>query len=71
MSKFKKVDVEKVVAITAKIPWGDVMKLVGKLMSYSRGGINKEEATDLAKDLIKLAAEINGQVISCEGKKDV
>ena len=70
MSKFKKVDVEKVVAITAKIPWGEVMKLVGKLMSYSRGGINKEEATDLAKDLIKLAAEITGQVKSCEGKKD-
>ena len=71
MAKLKKIDVEKVVAITAKIPWSDLMRLVGKLMTYSRGGINKEEATDLAKDLIKLAAEITGQVKSCEGKKDV
>lgn len=70
MSKFKKVDVEKVVAITAKIPWSDVMRLVGKLMAYCRGGINKDEAKDLAKDLVKLAAEITGQVKSCEGKKD-
>ena len=66
----KKIDVEKVVAITAKIQCGEVVKLVGKLMAYCRGGISKEEAKDLAKDLVKLAAEITGQVKSCEGKKD-
>ena len=63
----KKVDVEKVTKIVAELPWSDIAKLTMKLVAYSRGGITKEEALELSKDLIKLASELTGQAEKCEG----
>ncbi len=63
----KKVDVEKVSKVVAQLPWGDIVKLTSKLVLYARGGITKEEALELSKDLIALASELTGQAEKCEG----
>ena len=60
MSK-KKLSVEKVEKVIAEIPWSDIVKITGKLVSYSRGGITREEAKDLAKDLLSLANKLTDQ----------
>jgi hypothetical protein len=44
--------------IVTQIPWTKVMALVAKIIKFSKGGISKEEAADLAEDLLLLAADL-------------
>jgi hypothetical protein len=44
--------------VIAQIPWASVMALIAKLIRYSKGGIDKQEAADLAEDLLLLAAHL-------------
>jgi hypothetical protein len=44
---------EKVVTM---IPWTKVMQLIAKLIKFGKGGISKDEAAELAEDLLLLAA---------------
>ncbi len=44
--------------IIATLPWPSIMGLVAKLIRYSKGGIDKQEAADLAEDLLLLAAHL-------------
>lgn len=41
-----------------KIPVGDILRLVGKIIRYSKGGFTPEERRDLVGDLLELAARI-------------
>jgi len=41
-----------------KIPVGDILRLVGKMIRYSKGGFTPEERRDLVGDLLELAARI-------------
>ena len=50
--------------IIATLPWSRIMALVAKLIRYAKGGIDKQEAADLAEDLLLLAAHL------IEAKKD-
>lgn len=44
--------------IIAQLPWSNIMSLISKLVRYGKGGIDKEEAADLAGDLLLLAAHL-------------
>jgi len=44
--------------VVAQLPWARIMALVAKLVRYAKGGIDKEEAADLAEDLLLLAAHL-------------
>lgn len=48
-------DTQKVVA---QVPWPNVMRLISKLIRYSKGGIDKSEAADLAEELLMLASHL-------------
>jgi hypothetical protein len=41
----------------------DLWRLIWKLWKYRKGGYDKEEAAELADDLMSLAMEILGQFI--------
>jgi hypothetical protein len=41
-----------------KIPVGDILRLVSKMIRYSKGGFTPEERRDLVGDLLELAAQI-------------
>ena len=45
--------------IVSSLPFGDILKLSGKLIRYSRGGISKEEGAELVSDLGKLLEELS------------
>lgn len=44
--------------VIAQLPWARIMSLVAKIIRYSKGGITKEEAAELAEDLLLLAAHL-------------
>jgi hypothetical protein len=44
--------------IVATVPWTKVVMLIAKLVRYAKGGISKEEGTDLAEDLLLIVADL-------------
>lgn len=50
--------------VIASLPWARIASLIAKLIRYSRGGIDKQEAAALAEELLVLAAHL------IESKKD-
>lgn len=50
--------------IIAQVPWARIASLIAKLIRYSRGGIDKQEAAALAEELFLIAAHL------IEAKKD-
>ena len=45
-----------------KLPWGQIGRLVGKLVKSAKGGIDKEEAEDLLGDLADIVTFITLQL---------
>lgn len=44
--------------IVAALPLAAIIKIIGKLIRYAKGGIDKDEATDLIEDLLRIVAHL-------------
>ena len=48
--------------VLVKIPWGDVVMVVSRLIKFSKGGVTKSEGKELVSLLAVLGAQIAGAV---------
>lgn len=44
--------------IVAQLPLPAILRIIGKLVRYAKGGIDKDEAADLAEELLLLVAHL-------------
>jgi len=44
--------------LIATLPLPAILRIIGKLIRYAKGGIDKDEAADLAEDLLLIVAHL-------------